>query len=648
MSEGARTFNPDAELPEELTGARRWICWQYRAKGDGKPTKVPVDPVTLRPLDEWQSNPARWWEFEQAVELYQANPKLSGIGIVLGDALGLIGFDLDNAFDLTTGEVAEWAAEHVRDFDTYTEVSPSGAGLRMFAIGTLPEDAPHNVKPREIYSAGRWLTITGRVWNGVPIASNSAAVDRYIEAMRKAKAERPAAQGSAGDTSSNAELVSAILAGDELHDSTRDYAFRLIDDGMVPGKVVETLRGLMLNSTARASEPGRWQERYQDIPRLVRDAEAKVEASKAPPPSDGERELDLRVVAQGEPPPRRELIEGFGLTLGEPALMAADGGVGKTLFSQQLAACIAGRVDWLGPVANPGPVLAFYCEDPIDELHRRQRGICRQFGINPASLHGSLHLRSRVGLENGLMRFDSRDKQAIEQPLLGYLEAEVARIRPRLVILDNLAQMFLGDLSDTSLATQFANRMARIAMQHDCVVYMNAHTPKSGAEFYGAVAWNNAVRTRYFMESETEADPVNPERRKPTGRTFLSRPKANYGDRTGAMILRWHDHALVRDDKPKTLAEHAAAGTRAQEVDEILLKGLADLTARRLNTSHSRRAGNYLPKVLEQYDLAGGISRKELGRGLDRLILNGRIEVDAQLWQRGNRAWVSGLLERGV
>jgi len=364
------------------------------------------------------------------------------------------------------------------------------------------------------------------------------------------------------------------------------------------------------------------------------------------PPEEGERELDLRVAAASEPPPRRELIEGFGLTLGEPALMAADGGVGKTLFSQQLATCIAGGVDWLGPVRFPGAVLAFYCEDPIDELHRRQRGICRQFGIDPASLHGWLHLRSRVGLDNGLMRFDSRDKKAIELPLLDHVEAEVARIKPRLLILDNLAQMFLGDLSDTSLATQFSNRMARIALQHECVVYMNAHTPKSGAEFYGAVAWNNAVRVRFFMESETEADPVNPDRRKPTGRTFLSRPKANYGDRTGAMILRWHDHALVRDDKPRTMAEHVAASDRASEVDEILLSGLAALTERRLNASHSRRAGNYMPKLLEQYDMAGGISRKEMGRGLDRLILNNRIAVDAKLWQRGNRTWVSGLQAR--
>lgn len=361
-------------------------------------------------------------------------------------------------------------------------------------------------------------------------------------------------------------------------------------------------------------------------------------------PAEGERELDMRQVAAAEAPPRREIIEGFGLSPGEPALMAADGGVGKTLFSQQLATCVAAGVDWLGKVNEPGPVLAFYCEDPLPELWRRQRGICRQLGVDPALLDGRLFIRSRVGLPNGVMRFDGRDKSPTELPLLAHIEAEVARIRPKLVILDNLAQMFHGDLSDTTCATIFANRMARIALAHDCVVYMNAHTPKSGAEYFGAVAWNNAVRTRYFMESETESDPVNPERRKPTGRTFLSRGKANYGERTGAMILRWHDNALVRDDAPRTLGEHAAAGERAKLVDDVLLEGLQALSERRLSASHSKRASNYLPKLLEQHGLARGISRKELGAGLERLIFDKRIVVDAQLWQRGNRSWVSGLL----
>ena len=280
-SPAVRTFNVDAQLPEELTGAAQWIVWQYRAKGEGKATKVPVDPVKLKPLTEWQNNPSRWWTFEQAVELYQANPALSGIGIVLTPELGLIGLDLDDAFDETG--VAPWAKEHVADFDTYTEVSPSGAGLRMFAHGALPAESLHNVKPREIYSAGRWLTITGRTWNDSPITERTAPVDRYLAAMQQSRGERAGPAASSGACRNNAELVASILRGDELHDSTRDYAFRLIDDGLKPGKVVETLRGIMLNSAAREADAGRWQERYDDIPRTVESASAKAITRQAEP-----------------------------------------------------------------------------------------------------------------------------------------------------------------------------------------------------------------------------------------------------------------------------------------------------------------------------------------------------------------------------
>ncbi|MFR0656753.1 hypothetical protein SB719_19605, partial [Pantoea sp. SIMBA_079] len=92
-------------------------------------------------------------------------------------------------------------------------------------------------------------------------------------------------------------------------------------------------------------------------------------------------------------------------------------------------------------------------------------------------------------------------------------------------------------------ATRFANRMAKIAQTHELTVLMLAHTPKSGAEYYGAAAWNTAVRVRWFMEAEVESDPVNPARTRKTGRVFLSRPKANWGKQEGAIAMRWSDNA---------------------------------------------------------------------------------------------------------
>lgn len=367
---------------------------------------------------------------------------------------------------------------------------------------------------------------------------------------------------------------------------------------------------------------------------------ARAMPAAANEPQTGEY-LDMTAV-DVEPPERREVVAGM-LPVGVPVLLAADGGVGKTLLSQQIATSVAAGIDWLGEVKEPGPVLAFYCEDPTDELHRRQRGINARLGIESGSLlAGRAFLQSRIGMDNALMGFD-RDKNPIELPLLAYVEAEVARIRPKLVILDNLAQMVRGDLSDETHATTFTNRMAGIALRNECAVLMLAHTPKSGAEFFGSVAWNNAVRARLFMESETEPDPVNPKRVRPTGRVFLSRPKANWGKREGAVAMRWQADAFMLDGGPMTLSEAVERGNRMREVEQVVVDGITALLPMLVNTSEKPQAGNYLPKVLEQYQLAAGVSRKELGEALRRLIKAGAVLPGQEVWRRSNRSPVYGL-----
>ena len=79
-------------------------------------------------------------------------------------------------------------------------------------------------------------------------------------------------------------LLNNIHEGRELHDSLRDLAAKLVASGMCAGATVNQLRALMQASTA--VHDARWQERYDDIPRLVEGAEAlrskRDEADPAP------------------------------------------------------------------------------------------------------------------------------------------------------------------------------------------------------------------------------------------------------------------------------------------------------------------------------------------------------------------------------
>jgi hypothetical protein len=73
-------------------------------------------------------------------------------------------------------------------------------------------------------------------------------------------------------------LLDNIREGRELHDSLRDLAAKLIASGMSSGAATNHLRALMEGSNAPHDE--RWQERYDDIPRLV-DGAVKLKSGPA-------------------------------------------------------------------------------------------------------------------------------------------------------------------------------------------------------------------------------------------------------------------------------------------------------------------------------------------------------------------------------
>jgi hypothetical protein len=84
--------------------------------------------------------------------------------------------------------------------------------------------------------------------------------------------------GNGGDAEDWQFLFDNIRNGHAVHDSLRDLAAKLIASGMTAGAAVNMLRAAMQASTA--PRDARWQERYDDIPRLIDGA-----ARFAPEPS---------------------------------------------------------------------------------------------------------------------------------------------------------------------------------------------------------------------------------------------------------------------------------------------------------------------------------------------------------------------------
>ena len=143
-------------IPEELTKLPHWVAWKAADRGNGKISKRPVNPMTGKYAKT--NDPTTWGEYETAVAHYKNNG-LQGIGYVFSKDDPFIGIDLDDCLN-PEGTFEAWAEEIVKQFDSYTEISPSGRGAHIFLRGRLP-GAGKNNGHAEIYDAGRFFTMTG-------------------------------------------------------------------------------------------------------------------------------------------------------------------------------------------------------------------------------------------------------------------------------------------------------------------------------------------------------------------------------------------------------------------------------------------------------------------------------------------------------
>lgn len=152
-------------IPWEMrTCPQRWGGWRLEHR-NGKPTKVPWS-IVGRPHEAASTKPEDWCDFPEAAAFYvrRTKPIMTGLGFRLGE--GWAGVDLDGCRDPESGTIHPWAQDVINRLDSYTEVSPSQTGVKVFLVAELPSQERHRtkdvpIKEIEIYDRGRYFTVTG-------------------------------------------------------------------------------------------------------------------------------------------------------------------------------------------------------------------------------------------------------------------------------------------------------------------------------------------------------------------------------------------------------------------------------------------------------------------------------------------------------
>jgi RecA/RadA recombinase len=411
-----RVFNP-GNIPTDLKALRRWAPWKAIWNEErGKWDKVPYRPEGYG-LSSMQ--PDRWVSFEEAVRAFDTGTgKYSGVGLVLTGMTDVVGIDLDRC--ITDGQIAPWAQEIIDSVDSYTELSPSGTGLRILARGSIPEDVQDNTVGIEVYNGhkGRFLTVTGDVLRDHPVRTPhpdilTALYTQYRKTRTSAKVISlvmpelihelalpdvqdmdipPTAKdfltngpGSAGDRSALLHATGVQLYSAGYSDSmvfsilaNNDHAFEIaLAHRQQDGDRAMTY--LWVEHCQKAKPKAITKDSIlADFDDLTSDPEV-VEAKKA------EDRFKLETTEEFIVRRKASWIIKNVIPNANLGVIYGASGSGKSFFAFEMAAAIARGIEWRGHKTTKSKV-CWVAAEGQEDMRKRVAGYCLHHGVDPKEL----------------------------------------------------------------------------------------------------------------------------------------------------------------------------------------------------------------------------------------------------------------------
>jgi hypothetical protein len=445
---------------DDLADLPRWVAWRVeeREGKDGSPykTKIPHDP-NRQGLARIPTHPSTWGTRAKAEACWQRLQRetpdaLGGVGIVLGtldDGDMLMGIDLDSCVE--DRAVTEWADEVIERFGSYTEVSPSGKGVKLFflianedvqAVKDLLEGKTRRAfvagEHREIaLDWGRFYAVTGDILDRVPATLATVQVDEVRWLLHEAG---PRFQDRHREHT---------RAGEQKHgrdDSGSGHGYRFMAERKKAGDDYEAARAAIL---ADNGEAGEWARRVDErqLQRAWDAASAKVSIH-----SWEEPDLSILDDRRGELPPfpldvlpdkLRDLVErathGAGCSLDHvamPLLGVASALVGNgrrvrasRSFSTALTEWVA-IVGFSGSAKSPGMAVTKNALDRVEEHFQEHVDTLRREHEERADKAEAAHEAWKSELKKAAK--DHREAPARPQAA----EKLGKFIEPRLVVVD--------------------------------------------------------------------------------------------------------------------------------------------------------------------------------------------------------------------
>ncbi len=294
------------------------------------------------------------------------------------------------------------------------------------------------------------------------------------------------------------------------HDNNAALAFAMIASGMGVGAAINFMTGLVQTHASNA-EPERKQRRLDEIPGMVRSAQAKIDAEAARPPIElGEWSAGVN---PGPIKPRQWLL-GNQFCRGFISSLFAAGGVGKSalrllqFMSMALDQPLCGQ-----HVFRRSRVLLISLEDNNDELQRRIQAVLLHYRIERGELEDWMWCSTPMGRKIALQDHNKRVVGDLEKSIREAIE----RRKPDIVALDPFIKLHSLEENDSGDMNFVCDLLLKIATENNIAIDIPHHvhkgkiTPGDADAGRGASSIRDAGRLIYTLTvmSETEAQSFN-------------------------------------------------------------------------------------------------------------------------------------------
>jgi RecA-family ATPase len=352
------------------------------------------------------------------------------------------------------------------------------------------------------------------------------------------------------------------------------------------------------------------------------------------------RHLDWHDLARREIPPRSWIIDHW-LGCGHVTLLAGRGGIGKSLLAQQIGSAVAIGTPYIDAIPTPRTVLYWAAEDDPDELWRRQSAIAAHMKLPLEAFADRLYIESFADRDCTLAT--TTYGALTYTPMIGVLEQQIGDYRADLVILDNIARLFGGNENSRHDVTVFIAALVGAAAGRAAGILLLGHNSRvPGSEFSGSSAWENSVRSRLWFDDRPPDQPKTENEDPDPDLRYLARRKANYTARD-LRTMHYREGVFVAD-----AAEGGGSGLldhiRRGKADRVTVEAFRKLIGMGQAPSDGASSPNNLPKLVMDYKLSEGLTRREITDAMRRLMTEGRFKRQ-QIGVYANRSPRYGLTE---